>query len=172
MKLAMILVMVQLSTASVLSAQRQPALKIRGDTTGAPHGCSARAAADGIAGWFVAFAGADSTALARFTAKGPRFHVFSSSHFTPAERTRIESVARLIEYARERSRYQDQMTLEGMRFYGWRGWRIGFMPYYQRRAADLGPKPIAGIGKGEYTCAHGISILNLAPRPRYLPGLE
>ena len=55
------------------------------------------------------------------------------------------------------------MTLEAVQFFGWRGGRLGFMPFFTRSADDLGEK-LAGIGKGEYWCGRGIRVLNLGPR--------
>lgn len=146
---------------------------VRGDTAGAPRGCGSADALAAISGWFAAFNNADTAGLRRFTAKKASFLVFSAGKFTPeGVHVRIESVSQLVQFARKRAEYHDRLTLEGVRFYGWRGGRLGFMPYFVRAATDLGPRALPGVGKAEYICGQGISILNLAPRPPGDPGLS
>jgi hypothetical protein len=118
-----------------------------------------------ISAWFAAFRTADSAAMARVV---PTRFVFSTGKFTPSDTfVRIESVAALVRYARARMGNHERMTLEAVRFYPWRGRRLGFMPYFVRAADDLGQKPLAGVGKAEYWCNDGIRVLNLARRPAY-----
>ena len=53
-------------------------------------------------------------------------------------------------------------------FNRWRGRGLEFGPvYFERSADDLGPTPRFGIGKVEYLCNEGLSVLNLAPRPAW-----
>ena len=167
---------VQLLILPSLSAQQNLNSRIRGDTTGAPSGCSASAAIGAIDTWFAAFNRADSNALARVTpaVSSQNFGVFSTGRFTRGENfVRIESLASLVAYARARARHHEHLDLMAVQFYGWRKDRpaLGFMPYFTRSADDLGPDSIAGIGKGEYVCRQGIQVLNLAPRPKDLPAL-
>ena len=162
----------QLVAAVTLPAQ-QVVLRMAGDTSGAPVGCSAKTAAAVIASWFVAFQAADSVGLAKASAtKSARGFVVSMGKFTPADTfARIESIQRLVAQARRRARQHERLTLEGIRFYGWRGRVLGFMPYFRRSADDLGRGARAGFGKAEYVCGEGIAILNLGPRPARDPGL-
>lgn len=158
----------QLLALGSLVAQQPQTWKIRGDTSGAPPGCSAAAGIAAISGWFAAFHAADSIGLARVTPPpGQHFGVFTTGKFTPTDTfVRIESLTELLRYARTRARRHERMTLEAVQFYGWpRGRALGFMPYFLRSADDLGSKPLAGIGKAEYRCGQGIAVLNLAPRP-------
>jgi hypothetical protein len=151
---------------------QSPNWTIHGDTTGAPPGCSASTGVAAISGWFAAFSQADSAALARVTPSGrvPGF-VFSTGKFTPSDTfVRIQALSELVRYARTRMKRHERITLEAVRFYGWRGRKLGFMPYFVRAADDLGRRPLAGIGKAEYWCGQGIVVLNLAPRPSFDPG--
>ena len=156
-----------------IGAQDTIGWKVRGDTAGAPAGCSATVAIAAINAWFRAFTAADSAGLARVTPPpAQHFGVFSTGRFIAREDfIRIESFAALLRYARHRARQHERMTLDGVQFHGWRDRQLGFMPYYRRSADDLGPKPLLGIGKAGYACGRGIYVLNLAPRPSYIPGL-
>lgn len=149
-----------------------PRWVIRGDTAGAPSGCSAAAGIRAINEWFAAFNRADSAGLARATAN--RLFVVSTGRFTHAESfVRIESPDALLAYVRERARHQERLTLDSVRFYGWvhgGGRALGFMPFYAREADDLGPEPLHGVAKASYLCGEGIHVLNLAPRPAVMGG--
>jgi hypothetical protein len=163
----------QLLATSTAIAQQRSALKVVGDTTGSPPGCSAATGIAAISTWFSAFNNADSAGLARATPpRGEHFGVFSTGRFGPRERfVRIESLAELVRYARSRARYHERMNLQGVVFYGWRNRALGFMPYFDRSADDLGPRPLHGAGKAVYLCNKGILVLNLGPRPPNDPGL-
>jgi hypothetical protein len=166
----------QVLFASTALPAQQPGLKVVGDTTGAPPGCSAAAAVAAITEWFAAFQAADSARLARVSAAGsPGVFVVSMGGFAPADTfVTFGFLEDVVRYARQRARQHERFTLEGVRFYGWRGWNgraLGFMPYYQRSADDLGPAPRPGVGKAEYHCGRGVAVLNLAPRPAFDPGL-
>src|ERR1051325_5618745 len=63
------------------SAQQPTAVKIRGDTTGAPRGCSAAAGISAISAWFAAFNDADSVALAKASSTPNGRFVFSIGKF-------------------------------------------------------------------------------------------
>jgi hypothetical protein len=163
----------QLLAMSPVMAQQRPAWKLLGDTAGSPRGCDAAAGIAAISAWFAAFNNADSVGLARVTPpRDERFGVFSTGRFVPTESfIRIESLPQLVRYSRLRAVHHEHMTLQGVRSYRWRQRTLGFMPYFARSADDLGPRPLAGIGKAAYLCNKGILILNLAPRPAYDPGL-
>jgi hypothetical protein len=154
-----------------------PRWAIRGDTAGAPSGCSAAAAIRAIDEWFTAFNRADSAGLAAVSAtevSANHGFVVSTGRFTRAESfVRIESSRALLAYVRERARHHERLTLDSVRFYGWvhgGGRAMGFMPFYVRAADDLGPKPLHGVGKASYFCGEGIHVLNLAPRPDVMGG--
>jgi hypothetical protein len=168
--LAGCLQMLAMSTAIV---QQRPAWKVVGDTTGSPPGCSAARGITAISAWFSAFNNADSVGLARATPpRGEHFGVFSTGRFGPNERfVRIASLAELVRYARSRSRHHERMSLQGVVFDGWQNRELGFIPYFDRSADDLGPSPLHGAGKAVYLCNKGILILNLGPRPPNDPGL-
>lgn len=148
------------------AAQRTTTWKVLGDTTGAPAGCSAAAAINAINSWFAAFHAVDSTGLARAIGTSGRIPwVFSTGKFTPRDTfVRIEDLAALVRYARTRARQHEAMTLVAVHFWGWQGRTLGFMPYYDRSADDLGDEPIPGLGKFVYECGRGIFRMNMAPR--------
>jgi hypothetical protein len=163
-KVALILQCVALAS---LPAQRPRHWKVLGDTLGAPEGCSASAAIAAIDHWFNAFAAVDSVALGHNLldgANGP--WVFSTGKFAPTDKfVRIETLPRLVHYARSRARAHEQMRLRAVEFYGWRGRRLTFMPFFVRSADDLALGEHAGFGKAGFACGRGLEKLNLAPRP-------
>jgi hypothetical protein len=163
----------QVLAISGVAAQQRPTWKVAGDTTGSPRGCSAAAGIAAISAWFSAFNNADSIGFARATPpRGEHFGVFSTGRFTTYERfVRIESLAELVRYAKSRARHHDRMSLDGVVFDGWRDRALDFIPYFDRSADDLGPRPLHGAGKAVYLCNKGILILNLGPRPSKDPGL-
>lgn len=136
---------------------------VLGDTVGAPFGCSARDALRVIDAWFLAYNSADSAVLDRATA--PSFVFTTGKHWIPGDQHRRidDTVAVLVKYVRERHEQHETLNLDSVRFHGWRGARLGFMPYYTRSANDLGGRPIPGLGKAEVWCHLGIRVLNLAP---------
>jgi hypothetical protein len=150
-----------------VSAQQPTRWKVLGDTSGAPTGCSTAAAINTINLWFSAYNGADSLGLSRAMAvHRPGGWVFSSGHFTPQDTfVRIQALPELVLYARARAQHEEHLRLTVVRFYGWRGRTLSFMPYYSRSATDLGPTPRAGTGKAVYACGQGIFKFNLAGRP-------
>jgi hypothetical protein len=161
----------QVFATVALQAQR-PRVRIAGDTSGAAGACSTAAAVAAIAGWFAAFQAADSAGLARLSAtKSPRGFVVSMGKFTATDPfVRLESLQAVLQHARRRARQHERLTLQGVRFYGWRGPVLGFMPYFARSADDLGRLPRPGFGKAEYYCGQGVAVLNLGPRPARDPG--
>lgn len=151
--------------SNVVPSQSSPrrSWTVLGDTIGAPTGCSAHAALELIDAWFLAYNSADSARLDRATA--PSFVFSTGKHWIPGDRHRRidDTVAVLVEYVRERRALGETLRLDSIRFYGWRGARLGFMPFYTRSARDLGTRPIPGRGKAEVWCRLGIRMLNLAP---------
>jgi hypothetical protein len=147
-----------------LAAQPAAQWEVRGDTSGAPAGCSAAAGIVAINTWFAAMARQDSAGFER--AMAPRF-VFSTGRFTARDPFFVaRSVAQLVDYARGRARHNEQLQPQAITFNRWRGRGLQFGPvYFQRSAHDLGPTPRFGIGKGSYLCNEGLAVLNLAPRP-------
>src|SRR6478672_6406637 len=86
--------------AATAGAQ-DPGFTIRGDTSGAPRGCSARAGIRAIRDWFNAFNAADSTKLAQGTA--PQF-VFSTGRFAHSEGFFVtRDIPTLTRYVRSRA---------------------------------------------------------------------
>jgi len=168
-----VIAVLQLLVFPRLTAQQPGQWHVRGDTTGAPSGCSAAAGIAAITTFFAAFNDADSAGLAAATSsrRGDRW-VFSTGKFTPTDTfVRIENLADLVRYARKRTGRHERMTVQQAQFNGWRGELLQFMPIYFLRAADdLGRKPRPGIGKGALRCGQGIRVLNLAPRPGFDPG--
>ena len=154
-------------------AQQPRRWLVRGDTMGAPPGCSAAAGIAALATWFTAFNAADSAGLARVTPSRPEhFGVISIGKFTPAHSfVRIEALPALLRHARERGRQHERMVVQAVTFNGWQGRALGLGPvYFLRSADDLGPAARVGIGKGAYWCGQGLRKLNLAPRPTLPPG--
>ena len=162
-----------LVAVGALSAQQAILWRVRGDTSGAPPGCSAAAGISAINAWFAAFRDADSAGLGRATAPSYRGRfVFSTGRFTTADTFFVaHTLQELLPYARERARRHERMTVQEVTFNRWRGRGLEFGPIYLMRTADdLGDKALAGIGKGEYWCGQGLSVLNLGPRPDFDPG--
>ena len=147
-----------------VAAQTTRHWEVRGDTTGAPAGCSARGALDAIDSWFVAMARGDSAGLARVMSS--KF-VFSTGRFTPTDAFFVgRSIGELVDYARRRASHRERLVLQAITFNRWRGQGLEFGPvYFLRTADDLGSAPRPGIGKGEYLCNRGLRVLNFGPRP-------
>jgi hypothetical protein len=149
------------------SAQQPTRLKIRGDTTGAPRGCSATSGISAIRAWFAAFTDADSAALAKASSTPNGRFVFSIGKFATSDRfIRARTFEELLACARQRARQHERMTVQEVRFNGWRGQVLQWDGlYFTRSANDLGDKTLPGIGKGGYWCGQGVWYLHLAPRP-------
>ena len=153
-------------------AQQSTPLKIRGDTTGAPRGCSAKSGISAINAWFAAFNDGDSARLARASSTPNGRFVFSigkfgtSDTFIPAR-----TFEELIAYVRRRSRQRERITVQEVKFNRWRGRVLQIDSiYFTRSAEDLGDKALPGVGKGGYWCGQGVWFLHLAPRPAIDPG--
>src|SRR3954471_17628910 len=149
------------------SAQQPTPLKIRGDTTGAPRGCSAASGISAINAWLAAFTDADSAGLAKASSTPNGRFVFSTGKFATSDKfIRARTFEELLAYARERARQGERMTVQEVRFNGWRGQVLEWdRLYFTRLANDLGDTPLRGVGKGGYWCRQGVWYLHLAPRP-------
>ena len=156
----------QLLLIGSASAQQPTHLKIRGDTTGAPRGCSAASGVSAINGWFAAFTDADSAGLAKASSTPNGRFVFSIGKFATSDTFfRARTFEELLAYARERARHRERMTVQEVRFNGWRGQVLQWDPiYFTRSGNDLGDKGLPGVGKGGYWCGQGVWYLHLAPR--------
>ena len=154
------------------SAQKPTPLKIRGDTTGAPRGCSAASGVSAIRAWFAAFTDADSAGLARASSTPNGRFVFSIGKFATSDKfVRARTFEELLVYVRARARQRERMTVQEVRVNGWRGQVLEWdRIYFTRSANDLGDKPLRGVGKGGYWCGQGVWYLHLAPRPDIDPG--
>jgi hypothetical protein len=155
-----------------VSAQQSTPFKIRGDTAGAPRGCSAAAAVSAISAWFAAFNDADSARLARASSTPNGRFVLTTGKFTTSDRFfSARTFEDLLAYVRGRARQGERMTVQEVKFNGWREKVLEFGPiYFTRSANDLGDKPLPGIGKGGYWCRQGVWFVHLAPRPANDPG--
>ena len=160
-------VCLQLLVIGSASAQQSAPWKIRGDTTGAPRGCSAAAGISAISAWFAAFNDADSTRLARASSTPSGRFVFSIGKFATEDAfIPARTFQELLVYARARARHRERMTVQEVTFDGWRGRVLQLGPiYFTRSADDLGDKALPGIGKGGYWCGQGVWFLHLGPRP-------
>src|SRR6188508_898632 len=140
------------------SAQRPTPLKIRGDTTGAPRGCSAASGISAIRAWFAAFTDADSAGLARASSTPNGRFVFSSGKFATSDKFfRARTFEDLLAYARERAPQRERITVQEVRFTGWSGKVLEWdRIYFTRSANDLGDKALRGVGKGGYWCSQGV----------------
>jgi hypothetical protein len=155
------------------AAQTRVRWRVVGDTSSGRHDCGAALAIDAISQWFESFSAADSVGLAKATAvRGPRGFVFSTGRFTPSEEFFVtHRLSQLVAYARTRARRHERMTIQEVKFNGWRYGALQFGPiYFLRTADDLGRKPLPGFGKGGYRCHQGLSVLNVGPRPAFDPG--
>jgi hypothetical protein len=148
-------------------AQQPTPLKIRGDTTGAPRGCSAASGISAIRAWFAAFSEADSAALAKASSTPNGRFVFSIGKFgTSDTSTRARTFEELLAYARGRAHQHERMTVQEVTFDGWRGRVLQWdRLHFTRSATDLGDKALPGVGKGGYWCGQGVWYLHLSPRP-------
>lgn len=157
----------QLLVSGSASAQQSTALKIRGDTTHAPRGCSAASAIAAINAWFTAFADADSAGLAKASSTPNGRFAFSVAKFATSDKfVRGRTFDDLLAYVRTRAPQHERVTVQSVKFNGWSGRVLEWSPlYFTRSADDLGDKPLAGVGKGGYWCGQGIWYLHLAPRP-------
>ena len=149
------------------SAQSSTPWKIRGDTTRAPRGCSAASGVSAIRAWFAAFNDADSAGLARASSTPNGRFVFSIGKFAASDKFfSARTFEELLAYARQRARQHERMTVQEVRFNGWRGRVLQWdSVYFTRSADDLGDKALSGVGKGGYWCGQGVWYLHLAPRP-------
>jgi hypothetical protein len=154
------------------SAQQSTPWRVRGDTTHAPRGCSAASGISAIRAWFAAFTDADSAGLAKASATPHGRFVFSMGKFATADTfIPARTFEELLAYARKRALQHERITVQEVRFDGWRGRVLQWDPlYFTRSAADLGDKPLRGVGKGGYWCGQGVWYLHLAPRPDFNPG--
>ena len=154
------------------SAQQSTPWKIRGDTTGAPRGCSAASGISAIRAWLAAFSDADSAGLARASSTPHGRFVFSTGKFTTSDAFfRARTFEELLAYARKRTPQHERMTVQEVRFTGWSGKVLEWdRLYFTRSANDLGDKALPGVGKGGYWCGQGVWYLHLAPRPDIDPG--
>ena len=156
----------QLLVIGSASAQQSTPWKIRGDTTGAPRGCSAAAGISALRAWFTAFTDADSAGLAKASSTPKGRFVFSIGKFATSDRFFLaRTFEELLAYARERARQHERIAVQEVRFDSWRGRVLQWDPiYFTRSANDLGDKALPGAGKGGYWCGQGVWYLHLAPR--------
>jgi hypothetical protein len=161
----------QLLVIGSASGQQLTPLKIRGDATGAPRGCSAAAGISAIRAWFAAFTDADSAALAKASSTPHGRFVLSVGKFGSSDTfIRTRTFEELLAYARERAHQRERITLEEVRFTGWSGQVLEWdRLYFTRSANDLGDAPLRGVGKGAYWCRQGVWYQHLAPRPEVDP---
>ncbi len=157
----------QLLVIGSASAQQPTPLKIRGDTAGAPRGCSAAKGISAINAWFAAFNAADSARLARASSTPNGRFVFSIGKFATSDKfIPARTFEELLAYARARALQHERMTVQEVTFNGWRRRVLQWdRIYFTRSADDLGDKPLRGVGKGGYWCGQGVWYLHLAPRP-------
>src|SRR5688500_17510649 len=121
----------QLLLVGSASAQQSTPLKIRGDTTGAPRGCSAASGIAAVGAWFAAFTDADSAGLAKASSTPNGRFVFSIGKFATSDTfTRARTFEELLAYARKRARQSERMTVQEVRFNGWRGRVLEWGPAY------------------------------------------
>jgi hypothetical protein len=155
-----------------LSAQ-QPAWLVRGDTTGAPPGCTASAAIATIDAFVAAMNAVDSVGLERVWAAGANDAVtFTQNAFAPNEQLVMpRSIGPLVAYARQRALQHERLEVQAVTFNGWHGGLLGFGPVYVRRMADdFDGKPRYGVGQGLYVCGQGLGKIGWGPRRQLLPG--
>jgi hypothetical protein len=164
----------QLLVIGSASAQQSTPLKIRGDTTGAPRGCSAAAGVSAIKAWFAAFTDADSARLAKASSTPHGRFVFSIGKFAASDMSiPARTFEELLAYARKRALQHERMRVQEVRFDGWSGRVLQLDSlYFTRSADDLGDKALPGVGKGGYWCRQGVWYLHLVPRPDIEPAFR
>jgi hypothetical protein len=151
-------------TASHAVAQPATSWHVRGDTIGAPAGCSASAGVASIDLLITGIHRADSAGLAQ--ALAPTF-VFSVIPVSPTDTFVIaRTIPQLLRYAEDRQKIHERVELEAVTFSGWRGRRLDFGPiYFLRSADDTKNSTQRGGGKGTYDCGRGITVFNLGRLP-------
>lgn len=162
----------QLLVIGSASAQQSTPWKIRGDTTGALRGCSAASGISALSAWLAAFTDADSAGLAKASSTPNGRFVFSIGKFATSDRFFLARTFQdLVSYARQRTAQHERITIQEVKFDGWRGRVLQLDSiYFTRSANDLGYKTLAGVGKAGYWCGQGIWYIHLAPRPNIDPG--
>lgn len=152
------------------AGQTMRSWEVRGDTSGAPRGCSAEKGLDAIDAWFAAMNNRDSAAFSRVVPL-PHF-TFSTGRFTSTEPFFVaRSMGELAGYVRRRATQHERLTLTAITFNRWRGQDLEFGPiYFTPTADDLGPSAKFGSGKGMYRCEQGVAVMNLGPRPAWDDG--
>jgi hypothetical protein len=162
----------QLLVIGSASAQQSTPWKIRGDTTGAPRGCSAASGISALSAWLAAFTDADSAGLAKASSTPNGRFVFSIGKFATSDRFFLaRTFQELLAYARERAPQRERIAVQEVKFKGWSGRVLQLDPiYFTRSANDLGDKALPGAGKGGYWCGKGVWYIHLAPRPDIDPG--
>ena len=165
-RIVCVTVALQILAIGSASAQQSTPLKIRGDTTGGPRGCSASSGISAIRAWFAAFAEADSAALARASSTPHGRFVFSIGKFAASDTVfHARTFEELLAYARKRAPQRERIAVQELRFNGWSGKVLQWdRIYFTRSANDLGEKPLPGVGNGGYWCGQGVWYLHLAPR--------
>ena len=166
-RIACVAVGLQILVIGSASAQQSTPWKIRGDTTGAPRGCSAASGISAIRAWLAAFSDADSAGLARASSTPHGRFVFSTGEFTTSDAFfRARTFEELLAYARKRAPQRERIAVQEVRFTGWSGRVLEWdRLYFTRSADDLGDTPLRGVGKGGYWCRQGVWYLHLSPRP-------
>src|SRR6476619_4294476 len=103
----------QLLVIGSADAQQPAHWKIRGDTAGAPRGCSAAAGVSAIRAWFAAFMDADSAALAKASSTPNGRFVFSIGKFATSDTLfRARTFEDLLAYVRKRAPQHERMTVQ------------------------------------------------------------
>ena len=152
----------QLAGAQLVGV-RDHHVRIDGDTTSLPHSCRPSDAVQSIENWWLAVSSGDARLIAKSVS--PRFWWISVSPFNKLER--LFTTHRWVDlepYIKRRARAHERLILRAVRFTGWRRGALNFGPiYFERRADDLGRKPLEGIGKGAFACSQGLVTLSIAP---------
>ena len=156
----------QLILVAPATAQQSTPLKIRGDTTHAPRGCSAARGVSALTAWFAAFANADSAGLAKASSTPKGRFVLSVAKFGTSDTfIRTRTFDELLSYARQRAPQHERITVQEVKFNGWHGRVLeSDAIYFTRSADDLGEAPLPGVAKVGYWCGQGVWYLHLAPR--------
>jgi hypothetical protein len=161
----------QLMALLPLAAQ-QPGVLVRGDTAGAPPGCSASEAIAAITSFAAAMNAADSVALARVWSIEPGDRVsFTQAGFAGEEPVLARSLSELVARARRQAQHGESLMVQAVTFNGWHDRLLAFGPLYVRRSAtDQGGTPRYATGQGAYVCGRGLVKIGWGPRIELKPG--
>lgn len=126
--------------------------------------CTQASVARAVADWFAILESGDVRKIAAVI-DGRNFRWISVSSFGDNDSSiSIRDYRQLESYVRDRSAAHERLRLIGAPVSVRRGAFLEFGPIaFERSADDLSPGRHRGVGKGEYRCGGGLTVLSTAP---------